>query len=56
MQAIRRRRPETKIIVITGHSSERDRQAGLSAGASHYLLKPVDVEDLVACMQGNCEI
>jgi len=56
MKAIRRRRPETNIIVITGHSSEKDRQAGMQAGASHYLLKPVDVDDLVACLQGKCEI
>jgi len=51
LQAIKRRRPATKIIVMTGHSSQQDREAGLQAGATDYLLKPVDVEDLVARMQ-----
>lgn len=52
MQAIKRRRPETRIIVVTGHSSAQDREAGLQAGATHYLLKPVEVEDLIGLMQG----
>ncbi len=50
LQAIKRRRPSTKIIVMTGHSSSQDREAGLRAGAQHYLLKPIDVEDLIARM------
>jgi DNA-binding response OmpR family regulator len=53
MQAIKRRRPETRIIVVTGHSSVQDRESGMQAGATHYLLKPVEVEDLIALMQGS---
>lgn len=53
MQTIKRRRPETRFIIVTGHSSAQDREAGLQAGATHYLLKPVEVDDLIALMQGG---
>lgn len=53
LKAIKRSRPGTRIIVMTGHTSKEDRDAGLAAGADHYLLKPVDVDDLVALMQAK---
>lgn len=53
LRAIKRSRPDMRIIVITGHTSKEDHDAGLAAGADHYLLKPVDVDDLVALMQGQ---
>lgn len=31
-----------KIIAVTGHGHEEDRQRSLDAGIDHYLLKPVD--------------
>lgn len=55
LKAIKRQRPATRIIVVTGHSSREDREAGLQAGADDYLLKPVDVDDLIAGMQGGGE-
>lgn len=55
MQTIRHRRPETRFIIVTGHSSTQDRESGLQAGATHYLLKPVEVEDLIALMQATAE-
>jgi DNA-binding response OmpR family regulator len=51
LKAIKRSRPGARIIVITGHTSKEDHDAGLAAGADHYLLKPVDVDDLVALMK-----
>ncbi len=55
LKAIKRRRPQARIIVVTGHSAQKDRDAGLQAGATHYLLKPVDVDDLLARMQDGPE-
>jgi len=51
LKAIKRSRPSTRIIVITGHTSKDDHDAGLAAGADHYLLKPVDVDALLALMK-----
>lgn len=38
--------PRMKCIFLTGHTSERDFQAGTSAGAL-YLLKPLKIEVLI---------
>ncbi|MFH1036062.1 MAG: response regulator [Pseudomonadota bacterium] len=50
LRELKRSRPGMPIIVITGHSAEEDRLASLEAGAALYLLKPMDMEDLVASM------
>jgi DNA-binding response OmpR family regulator len=52
LKAIKSQRPASNIIVLTGHSAEEEYQTVMQAGASHYLLKPLDVEDLIAKMQG----
>lgn len=45
---IKRRAPETEVILLTGHRSLVDEEDGLRTGASAYLLKPHPVVDLVA--------
>lgn len=40
--------PGMKFIFMTGHGSEQDFEKGAAeAGASNYLLKPVDIESLM---------
>ncbi len=51
LRHLKEQRPDTKIIVLTGHSSADDLEEGLQHGARHYLLKPIDVDDLLAKMQ-----
>lgn len=38
---------ETKVIMISGRAMEKDIQAGMEAGADHYICKPFDMMDLV---------
>jgi two-component system chemotaxis response regulator CheY len=38
----------TPILIISTASSERDRERGMTLGASDYLVKPFTAEDLVA--------
>lgn len=47
MEEIRKIKPESKIIFLTGHGSTADREACEKAGASSYLMKPVDIEVLI---------
>jgi CheY-like chemotaxis protein len=47
MKEIRKIKPESKIIFLTGHGSTSDREACERAGASSYLMKPVDIEVLI---------
>ncbi len=44
--------PGMKFIFITGHGSEADFQAGSAeAGSDYYLVKPVNIEDLITKMR-----
>jgi two-component system alkaline phosphatase synthesis response regulator PhoP len=46
-----RDRAEVSVIVVSGRAGERDRVAGLSAGADDYLVKPFAPRELVARVQ-----
>ena len=50
MDEIKKIKPETKIIFLTGHGSVEDLAAGKKAGASFYLMKPVDIRVLIEKM------
>jgi len=49
MEVIRRMKktcPTVKIIILTGHGSEKDKEEALSLGAFGYLQKPVQIDEL----------
>ncbi len=48
LKALRARRDETPVIIMTAHDQVSDRIAGLNAGADDYLVKPVDLGELQA--------
>lgn len=48
LQAIRRERPELRVMVLSARSSLSDRVAGLDFGADDYLTKPFELEELEA--------
>jgi DNA-binding NarL/FixJ family response regulator len=48
---IKRRRPETRIIVLTMHKSDEYVRAALDAGADGYLLKGDSQKELLAAMR-----
>ncbi|GAB6057453.1 response regulator [Desulfonatronum parangueonense] len=39
--------PEMPVIILTGHGSEEAARDGMALGASDYLMKPCDLEDLI---------
>jgi DNA-binding NtrC family response regulator len=43
-------RPETSVIILTGHGTEKDRAACMAAGAHSFMNKPLDIDRLVAMM------
>ena len=47
IKRIKRDHPKTQVILLTGHSSAEAVQEGMAAGAFEYLMKPVDLEDLI---------
>lgn len=48
LKILRQMLPGLKVIMLTGHGSERAARDGLSQGAFDYLMKPVDLALLVA--------
>jgi DNA-binding response OmpR family regulator len=50
MKQIHEIRPGTKVIIITGHGSASEREAGIEAGACFYLMKPINLEELIEKM------
>ncbi|QJB56717.1 response regulator [Pseudodesulfovibrio sp. zrk46] len=43
--------PEMPVIMLTGHGSEQAASEGLAQGAFDYLLKPCDLDELIAKIQ-----
>jgi DNA-binding NtrC family response regulator len=48
LKAIKSRYPSVEVIMLTGHATVESAVDGLEAGAADYLMKPTDIEDLVA--------
>lgn len=48
LQQMRTRGDTTPVLIVTARDAVADRVAGLNAGADDYLLKPFDLDELVA--------
>jgi DNA-binding NtrC family response regulator len=44
--------PETAVIVLTGHGTEKDREECMAQGAHAFMHKPLDIGQLMAIMAG----
>ncbi len=51
MKKIRAMRPKVQVILLTGRGSEKESQTGIDEGAFDYLVKPIDIEDLIKKMR-----
>ncbi|MFN3534818.1 MAG: response regulator, partial [Desulfatiglandales bacterium] len=47
LKALRKIAPTVPVILLTGHSSTQDGMKGMELGAFDYIIKPVDIEELV---------
>ena len=43
--------PNTEVILLTGHGSTREGIEGMRLGAFDYLIKPVDIEEMLEKMK-----
>lgn len=46
LRRIKSQRPETRVIVLTGHASVAEGRESIRYGAADYLVKPVEMETL----------
>lgn len=44
---IKEKDPDLPVILFTGHSSVADAEKGMRAGAFDYLIKPINIEELI---------
>jgi len=47
LKAIKRQFPLVEVIMLTGHATVESAVEGLKSGATDYLMKPTDINDLV---------
>jgi DNA-binding response OmpR family regulator len=47
LRILRQMVPDLKVIMLTGHGSERAARDGLALGAFDYLTKPIELDELV---------
>jgi DNA-binding NtrC family response regulator len=47
LQEIKKIKPASRVIILTGHASAREGEEGIKNGAFDYLLKPVEFETLL---------
>jgi DNA-binding NtrC family response regulator len=50
MRRIRKEQPGVKFVLMTGRGSLEEGEEGMKEGASAYLLKPINIEDLIEKM------
>ncbi|MHC1791417.1 response regulator [Solidesulfovibrio sp.] len=48
LRGFQKRAPTLPVLMLTGHGSEAAAREGLEAGATDYLIKPCDIEELLA--------
>ena len=51
LRRIKTTHPNTQVILLTGHGSTREGIEGMRLGAFDYLIKPVDIEEMMARMK-----
>ena len=51
LKQIKSTHPNTQVILLTGHGSTREGIEGMRLGAFDYLIKPVDIEEMLEKMR-----
>jgi DNA-binding NtrC family response regulator len=47
--------PSVQVIILTGHGSERAARDGIDEGAFDYLLKPIEIDQLISRVRAAVE-
>jgi DNA-binding NtrC family response regulator len=55
LRAIRKVQPLVKVILLSGHASINSAVEGMRLGATDFLLKPADLDDLLAKVEAAVE-
>ena len=50
LEILKKEQKYIEVIILTGHGTEKDRQACMAAGAHAFMNKPLDIDGLLAIM------
>ena len=50
LREIKQRRANQEVILLTGHGSAQDAKLGMELGAFDYVMKPVNIEELMGLL------
>ena len=48
LKAVKSRYPLVQVVMLTGHGTVESAMEGLRSGATDYLMKPIDIDELIA--------
>jgi DNA-binding response OmpR family regulator len=51
LKLIKAKDPDIQVILLTGQGSDKDGVEGMRLGAFDYLVKPLDIEELITKMK-----
>jgi DNA-binding response OmpR family regulator len=51
LRALKKERPGLAVVFLTGHGAAEDAQEGLRMGAFDYIMKPINIDALVAILR-----
>lgn len=51
LRTLKELKPHLPVILVTGHGSRENAEEGMSLGAFRYLMKPLQIEDLVVLLR-----
>ena len=51
MKRIKQIKSNLPVILLTGHMSKETNEEGLKAGAIDYIIKPINIDDLIVKLQ-----
>jgi DNA-binding response OmpR family regulator len=51
LRRVKQKHPHVKVVMLTGHGSEKDEEEALRCGAFAYLRKPARIEEIVAVLR-----
>ena len=55
LKVMKQMEPTLQVIILTGHGSERAARDGIEHGAFDYLIKPIELDTLIARIRAACE-
>ncbi|MCP4600362.1 MAG: response regulator [Proteobacteria bacterium] len=50
IRKVKEKWPDIRVVLLTGHGSKQDAEEGMQLGAFKYLMKPVNIEELISIL------